>query len=110
MTVAELSQSIEVYRIQNVINEGGTGGPTPVFAFATFAKIELMSEREAFQQGINTDTVVYKITYRYLSDRDIKKDDIIKWNGQSFTARSNSKPVMIKTKRWFKNTMALQGA
>lgn len=110
MTVAELSQSIQVFRRETVTNEYGETETVETLQFETYAKVVQMSEREQFQQGINTSTVVYKIIYRYLAERAIKKDDLIKWDNQTFTARGNSYPVMIKTKRWFKTTMALQGA
>ena len=111
MTIAELSQVIDVYRRVTPKNdEGETLPEEEVLQFQTYAKVKLMSEYEKFQQGINTDTVVYKIWYRYLSERMIKKNDIIKWNGQEYLARSFSKETEIKQKRWFTNSMALQGA
>ncbi|SEA59067.1 Phage head-tail joining protein [Arachidicoccus rhizosphaerae] len=110
MTIAELSQVIEVYRRETITNEDGETETAETLQFQTYAKVKLMSEYEKFQQGINTDTVVYKIWYRYLAERMIKKNDIIKWNGQEYLARSFSKETEIKLKRWFTNSMALQAA
>jgi SPP1 family predicted phage head-tail adaptor len=86
--IGELDQRIEFYR--KVRTPDGQGGFTTseVLQTTVWALIRATGGNEVFKYEKLEAPASYMFVIRYNSELDIREDDLIKWNGDSYNIRS----------------------
>lgn len=109
--ISDFSQKITIKRI-SIPEDWGFGDPTAtppeVAILSTWGAIKEMSRTQAVMQDLSVENVNYKMVIRYASGREVKKDDIIVWNGGRYKAITSSSVKEIDKKKFLETIIILQ--
>lgn len=104
--ISDLSQRIEVRRTTLPSDFGfGDSTPTETSILSTWASIKQVSRTSAVKQALETEVLLYKVSIRYASGREIKQDDIIVWSGKRYKPRTSPEVIEIDKKKFLELIM-----
>lgn len=93
--ISDFSQRIEVRRI-GLSTDFGFGEPaqTETSILSTYAAIVQISRKDAIRQGLEAETIQYRMRIRYASGRNIQMSDVVIWKGVRYNPRTS--PTVIE--------------
>lgn len=104
--ISDLSQRIEVRRVSTPNDFGfGDSSTTETSILSTWASIKQVSRASAVKQALDAEILLYKVTIRYASGREIKQDDFIVWDGNRYKPKTSPAVIEIDKKKFLEFIM-----
>lgn len=107
--ISDLSQRIEIKSI-GLGQDFGFGAPSTTEAslITTWASIKQVNRESAVRQGLDAETVHYKVTIRYAAGRTVDKDYVVLWNGVRYSPTTSATIIEIDKKKFMQFLMVSQ--
>jgi SPP1 family predicted phage head-tail adaptor len=99
--ISRLSQKITIKRAVIPENHGFEQvNENETEVLSTWAAVKEVSRQSLVAQGLNVETLTYKVLIRYNHDRSIRKGDFVVWNGKKYRVYTSPSIKEIDKKRF----------
>lgn len=107
--ISDFTERIEIKRIAIGYDFGfEPSETTETSILTTWANIKEVKRSSAVQQQLDVENDNYKMTIRYVSGRDVRKDDVIVWNSERYRAITSSSVNEIGKKKFLETLIVRQ--
>jgi SPP1 family predicted phage head-tail adaptor len=88
----------------------GDGSADATDKFTTWAAIKELSRESMVRQGLEAETLKYKVTIRYASGRAISRSDKVEWGGELYNIITSPSVIEIDKKKFLQFIIVKQDA